>query len=118
MTTTHQAAHVAVLEWMLTVYPLPDFAREHEAITAAIELMKQAGWQSIETAPKDGTRVLVGVDTGDPWGFVRGHGRYENYGKFVQGWVCRGFCDPPGELGLAHPTHWMPLPAAPTEASR
>jgi hypothetical protein len=58
-------------------------------------------WQPIETAPKDGTRVLTfGPDRivtayFDPG--VRGHER-----EFPAGW-----------RGAFEPTHWMPLPAPP-----
>lgn len=38
---------------------------------------------------------------------------YGREGDFVSGWISIGFTDPPGNLGLAHPTHWQPLPAAP-----
>lgn len=31
----------------------------------------------------------------------------------ISGWLSRGFFNPPGELGLGHPTHWMPLPEPP-----
>lgn len=69
------------------------------------------GWQPIETAPRDGTVIIVG---GTPDGYgpkVRtahwGSGRYLNHKKgFQQAWV-----DHPGHT--CDPTHWMPLPAPP-----
>ena len=70
-------------------------------------------WQPIETAPKDGTYVMVGRDMGEPWGFVLGTGFYAFVDSLVNGWVCRGIVDPPGDLGLGNPTHWMPLPEPP-----
>lgn len=70
-------------------------------------------WQPIETAPKDGRVIIVGRDMGSS-GFVRGFGRFEgDPGSMISGWVCRGFTDPPGDLGLANPTLWMPLPEPP-----
>lgn len=65
-------------------------------------------WQPIETAPKDGTRILVF----DP--------AYEtrmacaSYDKYSQ-WVERGY-DYATEVwgsGEMNPTHWMKLPDAP-----
>lgn len=78
-----------------------------------------AGWQDIATAPKDGTEVMLFREM-EPWR-VMGHGAWFQHGK-VGGWIARGFHEPPGELGLAHPTHWMPLPdppaARPAEGER
>jgi len=56
-------------------------------------------WQPIETAPKDGTEVLIY----DP-----------SYPKnpMAVDWYCP-HDDTPGWLGT--PTHWMPLPAPPQE---
>jgi len=68
-------------------------------------------WQSIETAPRDGTRIL---------GFGGGMGQIANvisYNERVGCW------DTPydtlddrdeEENGYIRPTHWMPLPAPPT----
>lgn len=73
--------------------------------------MSAMNWQPIETAPKDGTEVLLGgCKYGPP---VRmgswGGGRYNRTTRSYEGdW--RGG----GDYGFA-PTHWMPLPAPPTE---
>jgi hypothetical protein len=68
------------------------------------------GWMAIETAPRDGTQVLVGV-----WvvGYYNGsERRWSCWTIGVQG--SGGFgCD--GEWG-DEPTHWMPLPPAPVSA--
>ena len=75
------------------------------------------GWRPIETAPKDGRTVIVGRDMGD-FGFVRGYGRFEGApGAFRGGWISHGFSEHTGDLGLAHPTHWMPLPPPPTTSA-
>lgn len=77
------------------------------------------GWQPIETAPKDGTRVLIG--------FYRNN-VFVGPGDGPQSWCIIGSYredDPPPltasawqtETGQGFqwtPTHWMPLPAAPT----
>lgn len=56
-------------------------------------------WQKIETAPKDGSYCLVWVVY--PW-----HGgRHEIACWDGQGW----------DNGDGPPTHWMPLPEAPTD---
>lgn len=74
-------------------------------------------WQPIETAPKDGTTVIIGRDMGD-FGFVRGYGRFDGKdGSFLSGWISHGFSEYHGNLGLAHPTHWMPLPEPPQDFS-
>ena len=61
-------------------------------------------WRPIETAPKDGTLVLVGHETAvfDGWWD-------ENSG----GWV-DGSTDMYEDLIVYQPTHWMPLPASPS----
>lgn len=62
-------------------------------------------WQPIETAPKDGSRIVVGYgrQSGFPMQIVfynRIHGFWSHYGN--------------AELGLeANATHWMPLPQPP-----
>jgi len=65
-------------------------------------------WQPIETAPKDGTRVLL-VEAEQPTGVSTGWWT-------MAGW--RDFGDI-GCSGLADysPTHWMPLPAPPRALS-
>lgn len=60
------------------------------------------GWQGIETAPKDGTEVLVMLAPK-----VIRLGWYFKRSSRTEGW-----CDENGKA--INPTHWMPLPAAPT----
>lgn len=58
-------------------------------------------WKSMETAPKDGTKVLVG------WPGIINMGRYDSYNAL---WFCSGS----GKHFLPEqPTHWMPLPDPP-----
>jgi len=63
-------------------------------------------WQPIDTAPKDGTPIL---------GFIPSY--YQGKGGMVVA-VWMDFSDRPGwysEISSVHePTHWMPLPPAPT----
>lgn len=76
--------------------------------------LREQGWLPIASAPLNGVTVIVGRDMGE-FGFVRGFGRFDGIpGAFCSGWICQGFMDPPGNLGLAHPTHYMPLPLPPS----
>jgi hypothetical protein len=68
------------------------------------------GWRPIETAPKDGTRILTaGCKYGPAVRVLSwGSGRYNRSTKgYEPDWI-----DGP-TYGFA-PTHWMPLPASPT----
>ena len=95
----------------------------------AIESALQPGWRDIESAPKDGSKILLAKygwsnDAGDAvqgsdewkrrildqtrrkyglWWCVAGHwsARWNNWNDGVE------------PSGLASPTHWMPLPPAP-----
>ena len=60
-------------------------------------------WQPIETAPKDGRRVLVMWEywSSEPFVAYFKHGRWN-------GEVALSECSDDG------PTHWMPLPSPPT----
>jgi hypothetical protein len=60
-------------------------------------------WQPIETAPKDGTRIILGADLNvDPelWAswWIGGDDRWANT---------------PDWMWFTSPTHWMPLPSPP-----
>lgn len=68
-------------------------------------------WQPIDTAPKDGTELLVYCDVRYPEYY---HAQY-SYG--IWRLVHVGDYASGSELE-DEPTHWMPLPPAPTEASR
>lgn len=71
-------------------------------------------WRPIETAPRDGTEVLVCRV------YEHGHAEYavaHNYGD-GNGWRDMGDL---GWAGMIHdednqPSHWMPLPAPPVSA--
>lgn len=73
------------------------------------------GWMPIETAPKDGTIVLLYRPTAHKWGRVTpGKWSDERYAKkpkpFWVIWVKIGGTT---ESRAWAPTHWMPLPEAP-----
>lgn len=62
-------------------------------------------WQSIETAPKDGTHVLL-------WGTLHNMLALNNkmhVGKFACGWWV-------ADAVLSNVTHWQPLPTPPVIA--
>ena len=88
-------------------------AKPREAIEALrAELAKPDGWMPIDTAPKDGTYILLGSTDG-AW-IAR------NYPVYVSGYRPE---DPWQSMMLNHehmgrypkakPTHWMPLPPSP-----
>ena len=73
-----------------------------------------SGWQPIETAPKDGTTILI-YRRMPPW-HVRGSAYWFIGSDGSCGWISRGLVAhgrSPGELGLSEPTHWMPLESPP-----
>ena len=79
-------------------------------------------WQPIETAPRDGTRVLLVNDNGaiDIAGYVEQWTvRYEFMRKERDGDVYKEVREECGywNTEIAYcPTHWMPLPALPMSA--
>lgn len=69
-------------------------------------------WQPIDTAPKDGTAILVGRFTGNP--------QASHEGVCAVDWW-RSITDRSGFVGFGQfnpsyfpATHWMPLPPPPT----
>lgn len=72
-----------------------------------------SSWQPIETAPKDGSEMLIWL--GAPWSRVEKACWYEPWSN----WQAGAFpIDPARDdfhgIGRSVPTHWMPLPAPPT----
>lgn len=71
------------------------------------------GWRDIDQAPKDGTWVLLfSPDSKEPQSFI-GQWRDDDENPWGGGWW------PDYEAGFpidADPTHFMPLPAAPTNS--
>ena len=84
-------------------------------LQAADAVSVGAGWRPIETAPKDGTMLLLaGFNFGNP---QRGQHITAGSWRNERGWW-EGLPDPVAEhltanTQLNNLTHWMPLPAAP-----
>lgn len=78
-------------------------------------------WQPIETAPKDGTWVLVyGEGTDDEEVSrkvaVAQYTNYLNGGTYDESWWQFAWYDGGYYGRFYNPTHWMPLPEAPKSA--
>jgi len=72
-------------------------------------------WQPIETAPTDGTAVLVS-NGGGVW-VAKYKAVYQSGFKPDCPWFCLMLNKDyiPNRLQRGRPTHWMPLPGAPKE---
>lgn len=75
--------------------------------SARLDEREKADWQPIETAPKDGTRILLAKIVGHPghptalWWATAGHWseKWKNWNDGIE------------PAGLAGPTHWLPMNA-------
>lgn len=63
-------------------------------------------WQPIETAPKDGTRILV---YGKTWPEIA-VAEWRPTCILPEAWVLHPYCESDAE-----PSHWMPLPSSPED---
>ncbi len=90
------------------------FADLNNEITRLREQLKAFAWQPIETAPKDGTQLILICTKpfSNRTDYFKGKAmvdRWQNKAKNgTTGW--QFFVDP-----YYPPTHWMPLPAPPTD---
>lgn len=85
---------------------------------AVMEHTHQMAWQKIETAPKDGTKVIICV-TGTDGKDLVGEGHYVSQGPLVGWhWGDDGFCDECcGSMHPYAPTHWASMPEPPHDAT-
>jgi hypothetical protein len=95
----------------------PNPSGEPEELEEAVEYVRADQWQPIETAPKDGTVVLLWACDEDEWEDAhdepRDPQRYwyparVSVQKHIW-WIAGGMM-----RQLKGATHWMPLPAAPS----
>jgi hypothetical protein len=70
------------------------------------DMLLAAAWQSIETAPKDGTRIFLWWPH---WSAEPCLGHFSS--RTLQPWISDVEISDQG----VGPTHWMPLPKQPTE---
>lgn len=83
-----------------------------EALIAYAALLRDGpvGWQTIETAPRDGTEIL----TRGPSGVFQSHWVDEPGGGYNPTWWAR-YTMLSVQYGEFSPTQWMPLPLAPPQ---
>lgn len=80
--------------------------RAREAEAARLALQRQMEWQPIETAPKDGTRLLLARKQRMSGELIVVSGYWNSGGAFhMPHWSTSS--------NLFDPTHWMPLPPLP-----
>lgn len=73
-------------------------------------MASEGRWQPIETAPRDGTPVLLLFDDG----LMEVGRHYGHEADHHNGWWSNDGLD--YDYGLDNPTHWMPLPEPPHAA--
>lgn len=86
----------------IALFPEAEFPEEHaeaRALVAAGKWWQSMQWRPIETAPKDGTWVLLWIEDSASLGFWNG-----------RTWDDGDFYD-----DLGSPSYWMPLHAAPKD---
>jgi hypothetical protein len=97
-------------------------AIEAEALLAETrkKALEEGGWQDIETAPRDGTPVIIAVPTKDQDDFHVGEAYFdpEHYDNGDWWWAGTSYGEyhagPVSEINWHAPTHWQPLPKAPS----
>ena len=84
--------------------------------TTPPKLKPLTGWQPIETAPRDGTEILMtnGVDVSSGQWLSEYGGTYDQEGAPNGDGCDAGWTDWSGGM-QPDPTHWMPLPPPPIE---
>ncbi|MET3929522.1 hypothetical protein ABIE51_001409 [Lysobacter sp. OAE881] len=81
---------------------------EIQALRAAIALMRGQSWQPIETAPKDGTTIIIAYSLGGQ--------HVETAWWDGEGWAYN-WHEYDGTSYVKDVTHWQPLPAPPKDSA-
>ena len=118
---TLQGAHVPENQWGDVAAAINGMEyiikRTEEAASAVAPQVDAPRWMPIESAPKDGTHVLIANDAPGSVHpregyYVPPHQRYDNEPENPRWWRLAGSSEE-----LVHgrtPTHWQPMPAAPS----
>ena len=106
------------------VMPTTDYDRDLARAAVSAYLAEAGdGWRGIETAPKDGTRVMLWMEPMNDARFAPTDGPHAVFGTWVvwsdamkregmrDGWSWYG-------SPLHWPTHWAPLPAPPVQEKK
>lgn len=80
-------------------------------MSAPVQQAAPSGWQPIDTAPKDGTEVLLYLRA--PWAKVEKACWFDLWENWQRGDEFPESDDEYCGIGSEIPTHWMPLPAPP-----
>lgn len=80
-------------------------AREYRAIAEGLRLLAGMQWQPIETAPKDGSLIMIGGTSYAGW--------FWSDAKWLDGWMMWSSTDDDWNVECFEASHWMPLPAPP-----
>jgi hypothetical protein len=101
-------------------------ANEIERLAAVVENLRKTtnpsppsgGWQPIESAPKDGTEVIVGVDIASVWitrgAFYVAPGERDSDDS-VGWWSYKHSVTQEKLDDIYEPTHWLPMPETPSD---
>ncbi len=101
---------------------LTKHSHDFQAMKTALKGYEANRWLPIETAPKDGTRLMLAnklhlTKAGHPIGghvyfgkWIEGHGKFDSpsFGRENEA---------EGGYWFDQPTHWQPVPDAPTEGA-
>lgn len=111
MTSTPPLTDAALIAWVKEERRTIGFGSRLRAdiLDAIAARLEQTGWQPIETAPKDGTVVLL---RWSEWP------RMAMTGYWLEGWAVEDKEHGHYVLRCVEPIHWMPLPAPPATSEQ